>query len=235
MEKDTLTRKLRLPAAVIVFMACLPFDARAIPLYDNGMPSGVGPDGVNGRIVADDFTLGSAATITDVRFWSGEQSGAFTGAVTWQIYDMTITTSPVFLGARPGNLLASGLATSVARSQQGIDNNGFDIFQNDLFIGAVSLSPGQYWLGLHNGPLSQTTFTSFMGWERSPFSGNNRSDSAPFGENDEDFGDKWHNINAASAFQLFSNQTTAVPEPSTVLLLATGAAGCLRCGRRRGR
>ena len=161
-------------------------------------------------IQANSFTLGSAATVGSVEFWSAVDPtvGVYNGSISWAIY--------ADAGGSPGATVASGNTSAVNMTATGNVVAGFlSEFDNTFSIGSVSLAAGSYWLGLHNGPLSDQSRAEYY-WETTsadigtvgmesiaPFTGGFTSNV------------QWH------AFNLFS-ATTSVPEPSS--LTSAGAA-----------
>ena len=206
--------------------------AHATPFfYDNGAPNQVQGFEMTQWIEAEDFTLTAGTTLTDVRFWSVQDDVRFAqpyqGSITWQIYSNNVI--------EPGSLLVSGNTAVVTRFATGnslpVVLGSLTEFQNDFSLPSVFLSPGTYWLGLHNGPLSTTGFSQFY-WETTNpnatlFSENNLT---PFNDNG------WVSNNFQLAFQLRGETgaaTEAVPEPASLLLLGTGLVGIAQRRLRR--
>src|SRR5262245_33258386 len=79
--------------------------AYAMVLYDNGGPNGF-PTGseMTMWIEAEDFALASAATITDVRFWTIQQPSqpGYNGSIAWTLYSDA--------GGSPGGIIDRGTA-----------------------------------------------------------------------------------------------------------------------------
>ncbi len=130
-------------------------------LWDTSPPAGGGPE-LTTQLVANDFTVGSPVSIGRFRFWSldafqGTYPG-FLGSIYWALY----ANDP---GQRaPGSLVASGLSEDVVRTPTSytFPFPGYGpITQNDVTIGAVVLPAGDYWLAIHNGPLSDTRVNTF--------------------------------------------------------------------------
>jgi hypothetical protein len=121
----------------------------AAALYSNGVnrPAQGGPD-MRSQLIADDFTLSSAQTITRIRFWSLDQTpGAYAGSLSWYIYADS--------SGQPGAPLAAGNTTTVTRTATGAvyPPLGMPEYQNDFPIGTVALGTGRYWLALYNGTI----------------------------------------------------------------------------------
>lgn len=195
--------------------------ASAGPLvYNNGLPNQANGNEMTQWIQAEDFTLTTATTLGDARFWSVSPAGAYQGSIVWQIYANA--------GGQPGALLHSGTANPT-RTFTG--NNLFfgQEFQNDFALPNISLAAGTYWLGLHNGPLTTTNRLEFY-WETTNVGGGNtgtargREDVAPFGAGG------WFNNGQEHAFQLFA---TNVPEPMSMVVFGGLAVAGLAGVRRR--
>lgn len=205
--------------AAATLLAAAPAVASAQVVYDNGSPNGVSGNEMTEWIQAEDFTLGATTDIGGIRFWDVQGSPGYGGSISWFIFGNA--------GGVPGATLFQGIATPT-RTAQGTGVNGMARFQNDFAV-MLSLGPGTYWLGLHNGPTTTTTRQEFY-WETT--NGNatatGREDQTPFGDNG------WSSNGQEHAFQLMGTQTT-VPEPATVVLMATGLVGIGAAARRRQR
>ena len=184
----------------------------AAVIYDNGPPNHVDGIEITVTIGADDFTLGGATTLTDVRFWSAQRA-PYLGSITWSIYADDAANN------QPGPLLFRGNQTAVTRTSFGFigfHGIGHEEFQNDFSIGSVVLVAGKYWLGLHNGQLTDDDFGQFH-WEATDNATvTGKYDLTPFDDG------AWNNSDTEQAFVLFGN---GVPEPGTVALLAIGILG----------
>src|SRR5262249_5713615 len=136
---------------------------------------------VTAAISAEHFTVTSPVLVTDVRFLSTEPPGTYNGSIHWQFY--TNNPGGAFPPGDPGSIVAEGETSAVTRTPTG--NIAFPPYPemvNDFSVGSVLLGPGTYWLGLHNGPLSQTTDPKPLGylWEFGPPIDTLRFDTAPF-------------------------------------------------------
>ena len=114
-------------------------------------------------VEADDFTLNDPARIESIQFRDLEAGGSFVGTVAWRIYANGANDEP-------GAVLFSGTTSDVTHIATGYSTAGYAEFINTFQISSVSLSPGVYWLGLHNGPLSNNT-NQRVYWECSSASG----------------------------------------------------------------
>jgi hypothetical protein len=196
--------------------------AQAGLLYSSGPPNEEDGNEMTEWIQANSFTLSSAATVSSVEFWSivNTSAGGYNGSISWSIYANS--------GGAPGATVASGNTSSVSITATGNTVTGLTEFDNTFSIGSVSLAAGSYWLGLHNGPLSDQTRDEYY-WEATssnigtageesiaPFTGGFATNST------------WH------AFNLFS-ATTTVPEPSSLISAGTAVLAGLGLTIRRRR
>ena len=149
-------------------------------IYDNG-----GPDQLNGNemtewLQAEDFTLSADSTLTSVNFWDIEatRGASYQGEIDWVLY--------ADAGGQPGASFASGAAVGAAVTRTFIQSCVLGFY--DEYSLSFNISPGvpltagtTYWLGLHNGPLTFTTYSSFY-WETTAFNGTytGLEDDAPF-------------------------------------------------------
>ena len=191
--------------------------------------------------VAEDFTLTQAVTINLARFWNiGDfpPGCCYDGSITWGIYSTGPCVPACGVGSsQPLTALYGPTTTNaVTRTPTGGPN---DEFQNDVALPSVTLPAGTYWLALHNGPLTTNSFqtgnpSGSFSWETT--TGIVPQGPAPPGgdpgrichpmvptvdcTNTTDWGPY---SNTEYAFQLYGDAT--VPEPSTLLLLASALPG----------
>ena len=177
------------------------------------------PDQVSGTNmsfaqVADNFSLGFVVNLTSIKFWSVQSApGDYSGSVFWSIYSDA--------SGSPGSVLFSDTATPAAVATGNSTGFGYDEYEFNIAV-AFQLLAGDYWLALHNGPLSQTDSVEML-WATST------SGVGPSGQYD-DLGDApdggWLDSGNEHAFELSGDrvviQPPGIPEPSTLALLFCG-------------
>lgn len=188
---------------VLLFLFSLP-SLRSAIVYDNGLPNYFDGYEMTGWWQADDFSLSSQTTLNQIRFWTAESPGDFSGTFFWAIWSD--------VSGIPGVSLFSGSGTPV-RTATGNTALALDEYENFLDLG-VLLDPGTYWISLHNGPLTSTTAAQVF-WLTSDFNA-----SADGQEFDLSGSGSWSSVGAQHAFQLTS--TSEVPEPGSAILIVSG-------------
>lgn len=190
-------------------------------VYRNGLPDNTGGGAeMASYLEADHFTLGAAATVTNVRFWAfkgvgygSPDPGGYNESIVWGIYQNS--------GSVPGTSVASGTAnpSEVFRTTIIIDNVDYgDSYRYDFSIPSRSLGAGTYWLSLHNGPLDSIDVSNLY-WETSDDVGN-------YAYKVPDFSGDWIPYGGSTyAFELYNGNP--VPLPGAVWLLGSGLLGLI--------
>jgi PEP-CTERM motif len=191
--------------------------ASAVTVFNNGVPDLVAGTGMTEFQVADNFTVSGSFDITNIRFWSAQDTAsAYVGSVSWAIFSNA--------AGLPGASLNSGLATVAGTATGGITGFGYGVYSFDIPV-SFTLGAGSYWLALHNGPLTNTTSAGDMTWATS---GTGTGPAAVYKDG------TWISSGNESAFRIDGN-VTVVPEPATTAMLMAGllAVAGLRLSRRQ--
>jgi hypothetical protein len=189
-------------------------------IYNNGAPNQVNGNEATQWIQTEEFTLGSANTVTGVEFWDIESAPGYSGSLTWWITG-DIGGNPDFT-----NVLGTGNLALATHTATGICVAFGCEFDNAFSLNVALLGGVPYHLALHNGPVTNTTRSEFY-WETT---GN--VDSQAGLECDLTNGacySSWSNNGQEHAFNLTGGPST--PEPGTLALFGTsvvGIAGVLR-------
>ena len=189
--------------------------ASAQVVYNNGSPTGGGFE-MAGWIEADDFYFTAPSSFDHIRFWTLEDGTPSTSFQWWIFGDNA---------GKPGAILYNGTAIPTRELQGG---GYYSTYQNDLSISSLSFGSGTtYWLGLHEG----TTYDN-----RSIFlevTGPNATNIGHYSY--QGTMDNWGTLGEQYAFELINDNTSTVPEPASITLLASGLIGVFGIARQRSR
>lgn len=128
----------------------------AAVVFNNGAPDQVYGTNMSANVVAEDFSLASATSVTSIRFWSIQSAANdYLGNLSWTIYSNS--------GAQPGAVVTSGFFAGPAVATGFSTGFGYNEFVFDIPT-AFALVAGNYWLGLANSPLNPVNPTEML-WE----------------------------------------------------------------------
>ena len=186
---------------------------------------------VSQAAVYDDFIVsGSPWTITTV--WSNDLMDFSTSSANWEIR------SGVSAGDG-GTVVASG--TGVAATQTATGRNGFGYDEYTVSVTGLNvvLGPGTYWLSV--SPIDDGSGRSFI----STTSGANAIGNPPGNDGNSFFNSSYFSADFGPAsdyvfyspadFSMGISGTNAVPEPSAIVLVASGLGVLVLARFRRGR
>jgi hypothetical protein len=201
-------KKISARATVLALMLGVSQAATALTVFNNGAPDFVTGTAMTEFVVADNFTVASSYDITNIRFWSAQSAlGAYQGSVAWAIYSD--------LAGLPNSSLNAGLATVTGTATVGTVPPGYGVYSFDIPV-SFTLAAGNYWLALHNGPLSNTTTPGDMLWATS---GSTSTPASVY------FDGGWVSTGNEQAFRVDGN-VSVVPEPEGIALFLAGLAVC---------
>jgi PEP-CTERM motif len=209
-----------LTMCILVPLVCAVGSATTI--YNNGSPNQASADELSDVLVAEDFPVASAATLTNLEFWDIEGPSAYNGSISWFLYNS--------VAGLPGTVLAQGSASTAGQITRAATVNtnvlGFAEFDDvinltaSLTTGSLAVGPGTYWIGLHNGDISNISPVQDFYWETTD---NNTTTFGVF--DDLTNSPSWDTTSQEHAFNISGDLSVATPEPGTVALLAAGIAG----------
>ncbi len=190
-------------------------------IYNNGAPNQASADSISDLRVAEDMVVSSAGFLTSFEFWDVEAPGAYNGSISWFLFTNAAGT--------PGTVIAQGNASTGAQITRTATANtnvfGFAEFDDvvnmtgSLTSGSLTVGAGTYWLGLHDGLITNTVFQDFY-WETTA------NNASTFGEyQDLTSGPAWVSTLQEHAFNVSGTLGSVVPEPGTWVLMSAGLAG----------
>jgi len=192
-------------------------------LYSTGTPTQplAGPE-ITVHQVAAAFSLNGNVTVNGFDFWSFELVAPFAGyagSIEWAIYSDN---------GGPDQKMAYG-STSPDREANGsypLMGSTVLLYRNLVSTTAFDLTPGDYWLGLKNGPESLTDFNGFFWAEADSPSGTSYTFSTR----------NWNFSGLRLSYGMNGSETsgpTQIPEPSTLLLMGPAVVAMALAFRRR--
>jgi hypothetical protein len=213
-------RRLTRAAGIAATAGLLAAPMGAQVAYDGGAPNGfAGWNVFNGTRSADDFVVRSALQFNTIRFWG--LLPATVGHAPTMFWEILSDASGL-----PGfTSVASGSQDAVSARRGPGQFSGTTSWQFDFAVGPQTLGPGTFWLALHDGGLTDVTFSGLV-WETT-----DAGHGADFAV--EDFGLWSGGWSGNLAFQLLD--VTAVPEPGTLALTLSGLAVLAALARGRAR
>jgi hypothetical protein len=182
-------------------------------IYNGGAPNFLEGSEMTQYIEGARFVLYLPAALESVTFWveqANTNDANYNGSIAWFIYEDQ--------SGSPGTLLDSGTDTPTP-TLTGRTQFGAHEYVVNLDLGVVNLDSGTYWLGLHNGPLSDQTFGNFYfeGTDSpAPDAAIGQAQDAPY--TGGFFGVAYH-----PAFEIEGQ----LPEPSPAVLVLAGMAALL--------
>jgi hypothetical protein len=191
-------RHLRHLAMSIVLSASMVQSAAAQVVFDGGSPNFL--QGYGGVNIAQGFSLSSSVSFNTVRFWGFtlNSTAPFSGSLPWSFYNRN--------GSSVGNVVVSGSTVPVGTAVSGAVTT---IFAYDLAVGPQTLGAGDYFFGLNlNNPPTNRFWMATDAIAPVAVTWSNDPSAAGI-------------IDRGLAFQL---RNTAVPEPSSLALIACGVA-----------
>ena len=216
--------KLRIIWLAGIWLAMATMPATAQELYDNGPINGHTDSWVInfGYLVGDTFTVASNSVVGGFSFGAWEYPGDILSSVDWSI------TSQAF----GGTVYGSGTASGNNLTDKFISANayGFDVHEITVTGLDVNAASGTtYWLNLQNAmvPDGDPVF-----WDENSGIGCG-GDDGKGGSCPSQASDSLVGTIPSESFTINGSGTGTVPEPDSLILLASGALGVLGVLRRK--
>jgi hypothetical protein len=187
-------------------------------IFTNGSVDSTGGNEMTEWIQANPFTLTVSDTITEIVFDAFTASlSNYNGSINWGFYSDD--------AGSPGTLLSTDVQTMAPVDMGPAALGGFELYQFDFVLTTPFSATGgtQYWLGLHNGPLADTTRSEF-------YLANSTSGGGGF---EQDLGGSTFSPNEDPHFFVLEDGGTSTPEPSTFALLGLGGLAVIGMRRLR--
>ncbi len=208
--------RMRIASLAVLTIACLVLAVSPAmaedTLYSNGPINGTS-DGwtINfGFSVSDSFTLGADPKVRNLHMgvWLSPGDSPASPSVTSVQMDIGTTSF--------GTDIFSGVINASGSTDLGINQYGYDIQQVDFSFADIDIAPGDYWLTLSNAtvPNGDPVYWDENSGPSSAFE--NTLGSIP-----------------SEAFTLGGASGTTTPEPSSILLFASGILGVAGVLRRK--
>ena len=202
-------------AVLLLVLAGTGFATQVV--YDNGAPNLANGYEMTSYLQANEFTLSSGIVLSSVTFWDADgRANNFQNTVYWEIRTNSASNAP-------GSVLFSGTSTGVTHTSTGRKVEVlYPEFINTVALPPITLYAGNYWLVLHDGPITNTT-QQYIYWETAANNGTAPSlaDKAPF------TGDWQTNSSPTDPLSQMAFQLQGVPQslwPQNTSITRTGTS-----------